>query len=127
MPFPIQEFVINRHVPNATDATSQIIFTAPYECEVVSIQSRHRVASSSGTMDLVKAADTVALSSGVSLLTATMSIAGAAATNVTGSLKTAIGDRRVPKGTSLGLVFGGTLTSLADLDVTLVVRQVRKT
>lgn len=126
MPFPVEDFVMRQHVPNATDATSQLLFIAPFECKVVSITARHRVPSTSGTMDLVKAADGTALSGGTSLLTATMSNAGTAATKVTGSLVTTIGGTTIPKDTALGFVFGGTLTNLADLDITLVLRQLKK-
>ena len=126
MPFPIRDFVVNQHIPNATDATNQVVFTAPYDCEIVSVQARHRVASTSGTMDVVKAASAVAVASGTSLLTATMSSAGTADTNVSGTLVSTIGGKAIPKGQSLGLIFGGTLTNLLDLDVTVVVRQTKR-
>jgi hypothetical protein len=127
MPYPVFDFVQTVHVPNATDATNQIVITAPYDLKVVSIQARHRTASSAGTMDLVIAANGVAISAGVSALTAVMSSAGTANTNVNGTLKTAGPvDTVVPKGSSLGLLFAGTLTNLVDLDVTLVLRQLRK-
>lgn len=126
MPFPITDILTKHHVPNATDATNQIILTAPYDLKVVSIQERHRIASTSGTMDLVKAASGTALSAGTSLLTTPMSNAGTADANVSGSLKTGIADLIVPKGSSLGLVFAGTQTNLADSDITIVVRQLRK-
>jgi hypothetical protein len=127
MPFPIEDFVVEAHIPNTTDATNQVILIAPWDLKVVSIQARHRVASTSGTLDLVKAASGTALSGGTSLLTATMSNAGAADTNVTGSLKnTTPTDLVVPKGSALGFVFAGTLTNLLDLDITVLCRQLKK-
>lgn len=126
MPFPIPDFVVRMHIPNATDATNQLVLIAPFDLKLISVQARHRVASTSGTMDVVRAADAVALSSGTSLLTATMSNAGTANTNVGGSLKTTPSDVVVTKGSSLGLVFAGTLTNLVDLDVTIVLRQMKK-
>jgi hypothetical protein len=126
MPFPIEDFVLEFHVPNATDATNQLALIAPYDLKVVQVRARHRVASTSGTMDLKKAASGVALSAGASVLNATMSNAGAADTNVVGSLKTTIGDTTVPEGSALGFVFAGTLTNLVDLDITLVLRQLKK-
>lgn len=126
MPFPIQDFVLQRNIPNATDATDQVLLIAPFDLKVVSIQSRHKTASTSGTMDLKKAASGTAIASGTSLLTATMSSAGAADTNVDGSLKNDIGDLDVPKGDALGFDFGGTLTGLVDLDITVTLRQLRK-
>lgn len=126
MPYPIEDFILDAHIPNATDATSQLFLIAPFDMKVVSITARHRVASTSGTMDLVKAADGTALSGGTSLLTATMSNAGTAATKVTGSLVTTINGTVIPKDSALGLVFGGTLTNLLDLDVTVYARQLKK-
>ena len=123
--YPLKDSVLQRHVPNATDATNQVLLIAPYDLEVVAIQSRHKTASTSGTMDLVKAASAVALSAGTSLLTATMSLAGTADTTVTGALKTGIGDKTVVKGSALGFVFAGTLTNLVDLDITVIVRQLK--
>lgn len=114
------EFVITRHIPNETDATDQVVFIAPYNCQLVSVESRQRVASSSGTMDVKKADNAEALSSGDSLLTATMSLAGTANTKVAGSLAANPG---ILKGQALGLDFGGTLTSLEDLDVTIRLRR----
>lgn len=121
----LRDFLLTRHVPNATDATNQLILTAPFDLQIVGIIARHRVASTSGTLDLKKAASATALSAGSSLLTAVMSLAGAADTNLAGSLITAINGLIVPKGQSVGLVFGGTLTNLADLDVTVQLRQMR--
>lgn len=126
MPFPLRDFVQSIHIPNATDATNQLAFTAPFDLEIVSVQARHRVASTSGTMDVVKANSGQAVSAGTSLLTGTMSNAGAADTNVTGALSTAIGGRSVLKGQSVGLLFAGTLTNLVDLDITIVARQTKK-
>lgn len=126
MPFPIEDLITEAHIPNATNATNQILIIAPFDLKLISVQTRHRTASTSGTMDVVKAASGTAISAGTSLLTATMSNAGAADTNVSGSLKTGIGDLHVPKGTALGLLFAGTLTNLVDLDVTVVLRQMKK-
>lgn len=124
--FPIPDFVTEAHIPNATNATNQILIIAPFDLKLVSIQARHRTASTSGTLNLVKAASGVAISAGTALLSSTMSNAGAADTNVDGALKTGIGDLNVPKGTALGLLFAGTLTNLVDLDVTVVLRQMKK-
>ena len=125
MPFPIKDFVLNEQIPNATDATNQIVFVAPFDCELDSVQSRHRTASTSGTMDVVRAASGTAVSAGTSLLTATMSLSGTADTNVSGSLSSSIGGKTITKGQALGLVFGGTLTNLVDLDVTVLLRQLK--
>lgn len=124
--FPIRDDVVKHHVPNATDATNQVALIAPYDLKIVSVQARHRTASTSGTMDVVKAASGTALSAGTTLLTATMSNAGTADTNVSGSLVTTINGLNVSKGSAIGLVFAGTLTNLVDLDITILVRQIKK-
>lgn len=120
-----RDFILTRHIPNATDATNQALIVAPFDLQLVAVTTRHRVASTSGTMDLKKTASGTALSGGTSVLSATMSNAGAADTNLAGSLATGIGNTTVPKGQALGLVFGGTLTNLVDLDVTIQLRQLR--
>jgi len=124
--YPLVDLVLKAHIPNATDATNQVLLIAPFDMKVVSIKARHRVASTSGTLDLVRAASGVAVSAGTSLLTATMANGGTADTNVEGSLKTGIADLHVNKGEALGLLFAGTLTNLEDLDVTVVARQLKQ-
>lgn len=124
--FPIEDQLLTVQIPNATDATNQVVLIAPFDLKVISIELRHRVTSTSGTLDLKKAADVVTLANGTSLLTAVMSLSGVAETKVTGDLVTTIGGTVVPKGYGLGFVFAGTLTNLADLLVTLIVRQLKK-
>ena len=126
MPFPIRDFVTKHHIPNATDATNQVVLIASFDFELISVQARHRTASTSGTMDVVRVASGTAVSAGTSLLTATMSNAGTADTNVNGSLSTSIGGKVVSKGQALGLIFAGTLTNLVDLDITFTLRQARR-
>lgn len=123
MPFPIQDLVINVNVPNATDAVNQVACIAPFNCKLVAVQARHKTASTSGTMDVVKAASGTAVSAGTTLLTATMSNAGTADTNVNGSVLATIGGSRILKGTAIGLKFAGTLTNLVNLDITIILRQ----
>lgn len=124
--YPLVDQLLRVHVPNDTDATNQVVVIALFDLKVVGIRARHRVASTSGTLNLVKAASAVALSAGTTLLTAVMSLSGTADTNLDGSLLTTIAGTTVPKDSSLGLVFAGTLTNLRDLDITLIVRQLKK-
>lgn len=124
--YPLTDSILTHTVANATDAANEVLLVAPYDLRVVSIRARHKVASTSGTMDLVKAVSGTALSAGTTLLTTPMLNSGAADTTVDGSLLTTIGSRDVPKGSALGFVFAGTLTNLINLDITVVVRQVKK-
>jgi hypothetical protein len=124
--YPLRDDPITVHIPTNTQATDMIAFIAPYECEVVSVEARHRTASSSGTLMLEKTPDGTAVGSGTNILTGTMSLAGTVNTKVTGTLDTGIGVNRIVQGAGIGLDFAGTLSSLADLDITIVVRQVKK-
>jgi len=127
MPFPIEDFLDCRHVSTNTDATNQVAFIAPFDCDVVSVELRFRQASSSGTLDVMVSADGTSVSGGTSILTATMSLAGIADTKVTGSLKgLETGLQRINKGSALGFKFAGTLTNLLDLDITVRYRQTKK-
>jgi hypothetical protein len=126
MPFPITDFVVHVHVPTDTEATDMIALIAPFDCKLVSVQRRFGTASSSGTLMVEKTPSGTDVGSGTDLLTGTMSLAGTADTNVSGTLSTAIGVNRIKKGDGIGLDFGGTLTSLVDLDITLVLRQEKK-
>jgi hypothetical protein len=123
MPFPIQDLVVTQTIPNATDAVNLIVLIAPFNCKLVAVRARHKTASTSGTMDVVKAASGTAVASGTTLLTATMSNAGTADTNVDGSVLATIGGSRILKGTAIGLKFAGTLTNLVNLDITIILRQ----
>jgi hypothetical protein len=58
------------------------------------------------------------------VLASTVSIAGTADTNVAGSLTTTQANRKLAKGQSLAIDFGGTLTSIAGLVITVVLRRV---
>lgn len=126
MPFPIEDFFLTRSIPNATDAVNQTIFSAPFDCKLVSVRTRHKTASTSGTMDLVTTVDAATVAAGTSLLTTPMSNSGTADTDVDGSLLTTIAGLTIPKGSSLGLKFAGTLTNLVNLDITIRLRQLRK-
>lgn len=124
--YPLTDQILTHTVANATDAVNEVLLIAPFDLKVLSIRARHKTASTSGTLDLVKAASAVALSAGTTLLTTPMLNSGAADTTVEGSLLTTIGGRDVPKGSALGFVFAGTLTNLINLDVTVTIRQTRK-
>ena len=118
--YPLRHEIITKYIPNETDAVNQLAFIAPWNGEIVSIQSRHATASSSGTMQLYKAPSATAIGSGTAMLSAVMSLAGTASTNVTGALAAT---KKFLKGEAVGLVFAGTLTSLVGLHVTIVIQQ----
>jgi hypothetical protein len=52
-----------------------------------------------------------------------MDLSATANTIITGALSTSIGVNRIAKGEGISLDFGGTLTNLVDLIITMVIRQ----
>jgi hypothetical protein len=95
-------------------------FIAPYDCVVRQIDASWRTASSSGTLQVERLQGTEAKDAGDDLLASTISTAGAAETVNTGTLTTTTENLQLSAGDRLGLVNGGTLTSLADLCVTVI-------
>ncbi len=101
----------------ATAANFRNFYIAPFGVEVVSVKARFSVASTSGTLMINKAASGTDTDSGTAVLASTMSLAGTAHTNVSGTLHATVGNRKLSAGDSLGVVDGGTLTNLTDLVV----------
>jgi len=100
-------------------STSQDLLIAPYPLQVSGVSVTFGTASSSGTADLVKMTGTTAVGSGTTTLTGTMSLAGTANTPVNGTLVSTLATLQLAKGDRLGLKLGGTLTSLANCNVTV--------
>ena len=100
-------------------STSQDLLVAPYPLQISGVSVTFGTASSSGTADLVKMTGTTAVSAGTTLLTGTMSLAGTANTPVNGTLVSTVATLQLAKGDRLGLKLGGTLTSLANCNVTV--------
>jgi len=108
----------------AEDCADGYLMIANYSYVVDSVKAKFTTTSSSGTIDIKVCDDGEAISSGTSVLASTMSIAGSADTNVSGSLTTTQANRKIAKGQSLAIDFGGTTTSIAGLVVTVVLRRV---
>lgn len=75
-------------------------------------------ASTSGTMTVEKLTGTTAAGSGTALLTATMSMAGAANTVVNGTLISTDASLLFAAGDRVGFVFAGTMTNLVGFVAT---------
>jgi len=123
--YPLRDFLIVRQIPNATDATDQIAFIAPFDCKLVAVEARWQTASSSGTLAIEKVPDGTAVGSGTDLLTATMDLSATADTKITGAISRAAGVNYIRKGQGVSFDFGGTVTNLVDLLVTLTFRQLK--
>lgn len=119
----VQSFTVS-HVLPYTDAASanfytSTFWTAPAKCVVDSVTARWNTASNSGTVTVHKVPSGTAPDSGTALLSSTISTAGTADTRTTGTLSTTAATLELAEGDSLQLVDGGTVTSLADLEVTI--------
>ena len=117
-----ESFVLSGNTP-ATSTNFGVFWTAPQGVEVVSVRMRFSAAGTSATVDVKKAPSGTAIGSGTSVLSGTMSGAGAADTNVVGSLNATVANRQLAAGDSLGCVAGGTLTNFANLTVTIELKR----
>lgn len=106
-----------------TAANYGVFYRAPYGVEVVAVTARFSTASSSGTVDVKKAPSATAIGSGTTVLASVLSTAGAADTDVVGTLSATAANRKLAKGDVLGLVNGGTLTSLANLVISIELKR----
>ena len=119
----VQSFTVSTILPY-TDAASANFYTgtfwtAPAKCVVDSVVARWDTNSSSGTVTVHKVPSGTAIDSGTALLSSTISTASGAATNATGTLSSTASTLELAAGDSLQLVDSGTLTSLANLQVSV--------
>lgn len=110
--------------PGAAGAVTEAIYIAPFPIEVVGVQCIFATASTSGTVTVEKDTGTTAPGSGTAVLTGTMSLAGTANTTVTGTLVSAPGTLQFAKGDKVAVVFGGTLTNLVGLCVSVLLKRI---
>lgn len=123
--FP-ETFTVNCTLEGAQPATAAnygVFYTAPYGVTVVGVTARWATASSSGTLMINKAPSGTAIGSGTAVLASTVNTAGTANTNTAGTLHATAANLALAAGDSLGLVNGGTLTSLAHLSVTVTLKR----
>ena len=109
--------------PAIANTVDTHLMIANFSYAIDSIKAKFVTASTGGTVDVKICDDGEAISAGTSVLASTMSIAGANNTNVVGSLTTVQADRKLSRGQSLAIDFDGTLTSIAGLTVTVVLRR----
>lgn len=117
-------------------SNGEVIDTAIFICpegaeyEVTEVMEEHTTAGSNGgavTMDVVKAASGTAVAGATSLLQSTFNMKSTADTPVrktkaNSGLVVAQGTRTLTAGQKLGLDFTGTLTALAGVCVTVILR-----
>lgn len=111
-------------VPLTASSTSLTAYVAPNDgttWQVAAVSARFGTASSSGTLQVEVAAAATAVGSGTNQLTGTVSLAGTADTTVNGTVIAS--PTVISAGKAVNLVIGGTMTSLADCSVTVVLQR----
>jgi len=112
---------------NGLTGTSQILFTAYNENWQLVQPPVMRFSAAGGAnfaATLVNCANGTAVAAGTAMLAATMSLVGAADTNVVGALSSSAAALVIPRGASLGIKFSGTLGGFANGVVTFGLRRI---
>lgn len=121
--FTRESFTVSETFTEARPATAanyqHTFWIAPAKCVVDSVEAEWRVASTSGTLQVAKVPSATAVDGGTNLLSSTIDMSGTAATVTAGTLSTTAATVELAAGDRLQCVDGGTLTSLADLTVTV--------
>lgn len=104
-------------------STSLTVFIANDNYIVDGVKEVHGTASSSGTLQVEKATGTQAVAGGTNILTGTVSLAGTANTVNSGTLVSNPNTITLAPGDRLNLIFGGTMTSLANCTVQIYLRR----
>lgn len=128
----LQEFIFSAG-PNAALLTlpDVTLWQAGYDAEIVWASEIHEVIGTDGsavTADLVKVADGTIAANGTSLLATTFNLKGTAATRQVRSLSagTLASDRIIYSGQRLAINFGGTMTAVAGLNITVWINRIRR-
>jgi hypothetical protein len=119
--------------PNAALLTlpDVTLWCADADCEIVWASEIHEVLGTDGsavTADLVKVADGTIAASGTSLLASTFNLKATVCTQQkrTISAGTLASDRIIYAGQRLAINFGGTMTAVAGVNITVVLRRLRQ-
>ena len=107
----------------ATAGNYSVFFTAPYAMSVSKITESHAVLGTDGgavSLDIEKLTGTTAPGSGTKITSAVIDLKGTINTVVTASLSTTIGVVQLAVGDRLALLLTGTPTSVANVNVTLI-------
>lgn len=103
-----------------TTATTDYVFIADQNYKVISVKAIFSSPSTSGTADVrwAPSGTAVTSSAGTSVLTTTISLSGATATTVTGTVSSGT-SIVLSQGNALGVVWGGTTTGLVGSGITI--------
>lgn len=111
-------------VPLTASSATQTAFVASNDnttWQVAAVSSRFGTASSSGAIQVEVAGAGVAAGSGTNQLTGTVSLAGTANTTANGTMIAS--PTAIAAGSAVNIVVSGTMTSLANCNVTIVLQR----
>lgn len=108
----------------AAASASQTCFISNGNYLVTDVKVCFGTASSSGTLQIEKATGTQAVASGTNILTGTVSLAGAAATSLSGTIVGGLTTPVLAAGDRLNIILAGTLTSLANCCVNIYLARI---
>ena len=122
------DVVVRLNGTAAADATQYaFLYTASRPVELIKIELRYSVASSSGTYQVERITGTTALGSGTSVLTSTISLSQTANTTYRYTVVNFVrGTNTLREGESFASVVGGTLTGLSNLSQTFYFKPLGK-
>jgi hypothetical protein len=107
------------------------LFTADADCEILSVTERHETLGTDAgavTADIKKASSGTAIAGGTSLLASTFNLK--ATINTTQSRSRSAGtlaaDRMILAGQCIGVDFGGVMTAVTGVLITVVLRRLRE-
>lgn len=123
---PKYEFISDQQnqVAAASYAVSHTVFVndnVSGTYKIVAASAVFGTASTSGTLQVEVATGTQAIAAGTNQLTGTISLSGTANTTVNGTIIAS--PTTVSAGARINLIFGGTVTSLANAAVTIVLQR----
>lgn len=125
----VEEFITIPGLVAASTSLDVLICPKNEQIQITGIEATFGTASSSGTLDLVKMQGTTAVAAGTTMLTGTISLAGAANTPVFGTLSSTVSAIQLSNNGTLqdrlGIKLGGTLTSLVNCLVQIRFRRIQ--
>lgn len=106
----------------ATATNYGVFFIAPFPCVVLSVRESHGTAGTDGSavgLNIEKLSGTEALGSGDDVLSSDLDLKGTANTVQEGTMTKTLANRNLIKNERLALKDSGTLTSVADVAITI--------
>lgn len=100
-------------------STSQTVFISDDNYQICSVYFIFGTASSSGTLNVEVASDGQAVGGGTSALASAANLTGTVNTKQSATLNSSVSSLKVAQGQHVNIILGGTLTGLANAQVTI--------